>query len=99
MDIHCTAVNVMDDTVYTCLYTYCITDGTVTLAFIHILCYALQYIKIGHVCSQGVNVGREQVRAGGTPFTEELLSSMRRTIAMTLSEVKVCVCVCSCILG
>ena len=31
----------------------CITDGTVTLAFTRILCYALQCIKPGHVCNQG----------------------------------------------
>ena len=35
-----------------------------------------------------------QARAGGTSFTEEPLSSMRRTIAKRLSEAKVCVCVC-----
>ena len=33
-----------------------------------------------------------QARAGGASFTEEPLSSMRRTIAKRLSEAKVCVC-------
>ena len=80
-DVHCTAVNV--------------TDGTVTLAFIHTLYYALQCIKPGHVCNQGVSLGLEQVRAGGASVSEEPLSSMRRTIAKRLSEAKVRMCVCA----
>ena len=79
-DVHCTAVNV--------------TDGSVTLAFIHTLYYALQYIKPGHVCSQGVNLGLEQVRAGGASVSEEPLGSMRRPTAKRLSEAKYCLCVC-----
>ena len=38
-----------------------------------------------------------QARTGGTPFTEESLSSMRRTIAKRLSEAKVCVCMHVCV--
>ena len=41
-----------------------------------------------------------QAKAGGTPFREEPLSSMRQTIAKRLSEAKVCVCcVCVCVSG
>ena len=45
--------------------------------------------------SKGVGGAARQVRAGGAPFTEEPLSSMRRTIAKRLSEAKVfCMRVC-----
>ena len=37
-----------------------------------------------------------QAKAVDVPFTEESLSSMRRTIAKRLSEAKVCVCACVC---
>ena len=49
------------------------------------------------VKSKGVGGVTRQARTGSTPFTEEPLSSMRRTIAKRLSEAKVCVCVCVCI--
>ena len=45
------------------------------------------------VKSKGVGGVTRQARTGGTPFTEEPLSSMRQTIAKRLSEAKVCVCV------
>ena len=50
------------------------------------------------VQSRKVGGYTRQARAGGAPFTEEPLSSMRRTIAKRLSEAKVCVCVvCLCL--
>ena len=49
------------------------------------------------VKSKGVGGVTRQARTGGTPFTEEPLSSMRRTIAKRLSEAKVCACVCVCL--
>ena len=49
------------------------------------------------VKSKGVGGATCQVRTGGTPFTEEPLSSMRRTIAKRLSEAKVCICMCVCL--
>ena len=45
--------------------------------------------------SKGVGGAARQVRVGGAPFSEEPLSSMRRTIAKRMSEAKVlCMCVC-----
>ena len=54
------------------------------------------------VQSKRVCGATRQAKAGGAPFTEEPLSSMRRTIAKRLSEAKVCVCcvfvlVCLCV--
>ena len=48
------------------------------------------------VQSIGVGGAARQVRTGGAPFTEEPLSSMRRTIAKILSEAKMCTCACVC---
>ena len=51
------------------------------------------------VKSKGVGGVTRQARTGSTPFTEEPLSSIRRTIAKRLSEAKVCVCMhvcCNC---
>ena len=45
-------------------------------------------------------MGLEQVRAGRVPFTEEPLSSVRRTIAKMRSEAKaLTVCVCFSMFG
>ena len=49
------------------------------------------------VQSKRVCEATRQAKAGGAPFTEEPLSSMRRTIAKRLSEAKVCVCVYVCV--
>ena len=46
------------------------------------------------VKSKGVGGVTRQARTGSTPFTEEPLSSMRRTIAKRLSEAKVCIWMC-----
>ena len=45
------------------------------------------------VQSKRVCGATRQAKAGGASFTEEPLSSMRRTIAKRLSEAKVRVCV------
>ena len=45
---------------------------------------------------KGVGGAARQARAGGVPFMEEPLSSMRRTIAKRLNEAS-CVCACVCV--
>ena len=62
--------------------------------------WSLKMIRTRRSVLQSIGVGgaARQVRTGGAPFTEEPLSSMRRTIAKILKpscvRVHVCVCVC-----